>query len=73
MSTVLSTLKHNEDPLVSIQLNYQKNHQIYSTHFNDPLSAQSVTPDFDFNLSDTVKRAVNLVKQKQLISLVGYV
>ena len=72
MSTVLSALKHNEDSLVNIQLDHQKSHQIYSTHFNDSLNAQSVTPDFDFNLSDTIKRAVNLVKQKQFASRKHY-
>ena len=64
MSAVFSTLKHKEDTLVDTQLDHQKNHQINSTHFNVLLSAQSVTPDFDFNLSDTIKRAVNFVKQK---------
>ena len=56
MSAVFSTLKHNEDPLVNIQFDHQKNHQIHSTRFNDALSAQSVTPDFDFDLSDTIKK-----------------
>ena len=72
MFTVFSTLKHNEDPLVNVQLDHQKNHQIYSTHFKDSLNAQSVTLDFDFNLSDTIKRAVNLVKQKQSASIKHY-
>ena len=43
MSTVFSTLEHNKDPLVNVQLDHRKNHQIYSTHFNDSLNAQSVT------------------------------
>ena len=74
MSAVFSTLKHNEDPLVNIhvQLDHQKNHQIYSAHFNDALSAQSLIPDFDFNLSDTIKRAANLVKRKQFASSKQY-
>ena len=73
MSTVFSTLKHSNDSIVSSNQknhNTQKTHQIYSSHFNkhDTLSTTSIDSEFDLDLSDIIKRAINIAKQEQSVS-----
>ena len=74
MSTVFSTLKHSNHPLASSNRknhNKQKTDQIYSSHFNehDTLRTTSIDSEFDFDLSDIIKRTINIAKQEQSVPM----
>ena len=49
----------------------KKTRQIYSSHFNehDTLRTTSVDSEFDFDLSNIIKRAINIAKQEQSVPI----
>ena len=50
---------------------HKKTHQVYRLHFNehDTLSTTSIDSEFDFDLSDIIKRAINIAKQEQSVPI----
>ena len=66
MSTVFSTLKDNVYSNCQ-QYNSNQNKNTYSSIFNEygSLNSTSATSDIDFDLTNVIVRAVNLVKDKK--------
>ena len=74
MSTVFSTRKSNLDSNITTnqQYNSHRNQNLYSSLFNEcgslnTASATSSCVDFDFDISDTTVKSVNIAKENRYV------